>query len=201
MSATDRLSMGDVEVDIDDLLDRVENEPDTVAPDALQIVDLDRAARAVRRRADADKALAEAEDLYRTERERLDLWIEGERRRHGNRTRFLDACLQVFHRARLAEDPNGAKTIRLPYGELVARKAPDRVEVDETVFVPWAEKHDPGLLNPPKPRTPAKAEIKAQVGDIMADGTVVNRDTGEFLPGVTWVDGETRFTVKTEASR
>lgn len=192
-------NVGPIDVDLDDLLDRVENDPDTVGPSALQIVDLDRAARAVRRRYDADQALAEQEALYKAERERLDLWIEGERRRHGNRVRFLDACLEVFHRGRLAEDPKGAKTIRFPFGDLVARKTPDRVEVDEAVFVPWAETHAPGMLNPPKPRTPAKAEIKAAVGDIMADGTVVNADTGEFIPGVTFIDGQVRYTVKTEA--
>lgn len=199
MDTVDRNPIGPVDVDLDDLLNQVENDPDSVAPDALQIVDLDRAARAVRRRADADKALAEQEAVYKAERERLDLWIEGERRRHGHRVRFIDACLEVFHRARLAEDPTGAKTIRLPHGELVARKAPDTVRVDDDVFVPWAEKNAPDLLNPPKPRTPAKTAIRAAIGDIMADGTVVNADTGEFLPGVVFVDGEVRFTVKTEA--
>jgi hypothetical protein len=171
---------------------------DTSQPDATFTIDsLDKAIWAVRKIDQHRHRFAEATKAAGAERSRIDQWLEGERQRLATSTGHLETLLARYHADQLAEDPK-RKTIRTPAGDLVARKSPDRVEVDETVFVPWAERNAEDLLNPPKPRTPAKAEIKKRVGDIMSDGQVVNADTGEFLPGVLWVDGETTYKVVTD---
>lgn len=171
--------------------------PEHPFDDTFTIDTLDRAIWAVRKVDQHRRRFTEAVQAAAAERARIDQWLEGERQRFATSTIHLEALLRRYHADQLTEDPK-RKTIRTPAGDLVARKGPDRVEVDETVFVPWAETNAPDLLNPPKPRTPAKAAIKQRVGDIMSDGQVVNADTGEFLPGVVWVDGETAYSVRTD---
>lgn len=177
-----------------------------VADEAFVVDNLDKAAWAVAKIRRHRARLTEAEGTWTEWRKRIDDWIDGERHRAEQATSHLEHLLRRYHEQRITEDnPDAAtwadvkrsKTIRTPAGDLVARKAPDRVEVDEAVFVAWATDHAADMLTPPKPRTPDKRAIKAAVGEVMADGQVVDGVTGVFLPGVTWVDGDVTYTVTT----
>lgn len=183
-----------------------DDRPDT--PDGFVIDNLDKATWAVRKIAQHRRRRDEAVAAAQAERDRIDAWLVAELDRYDSSTAYLQDLLRRYHQQRISEDnptANGwaevkeSKTVRTPAGDLVARKAPDRVEVDEAQFVPWALTHAIDLLNPPKPRTPDKRAIKdlAELLTIMADGTLANAETGEFLPGVVWVDGDVTYTVKT----
>lgn len=163
---------------------------------AFEIDDLAKATWAVRKIAQHRARLAEAQQVADAERARINDWLEDERRRCEQGTVHLEGLLYRYHEGQLVEDPK-RKTIKTPAGDLVARKSPDSIDVDDAVFVPWAEANAPGLLNPPKAPTPAKAAIKKATGDVV-DGQVVFADTGEFLPGVAWVTGETTLKVVTD---
>lgn len=167
----------------------------------FRITTLEHANWAVRKIAQHRARLVEAQALYDTERARLDAWRDDQQARCDGAVEFLQALVRPFHEQRLTEDPKGARTVRLPAGELVARKAPDRLEVAPAEFVAWAQatRHDHLLRVTVAPDKPS---IKQAIGEIMADGRVVDADTGEFMPGVTHVDGAVRLSVKTpEAGR
>jgi hypothetical protein len=181
----------------------------------FQVTNLQQASWAVRKIAQHRRRLEEAEATYVAETAELDRWITDQRRRAEQATEFLGHLLRAYHEQRLAEDNPGfdpthvtaetwkavrhGKTIRLAAGELVARKSPDRVEVDpghQDDFIAWAEAtgHD-DLVNVTK--RPALTAIKQHVGDVMEDGRVVHEATGEFMPGVTWADGVVRYSIQT----
>lgn len=127
-----------------------------------------------RRAVEADEAVAQAQI------DQVNAWLE--RRRAARDTSYLEACLRQYHEARLAVDPK-AKTVSLPSGRLVARKAPDRVDVpDATAF--FAEQPDDSELvrhrfEPDKPSI--LKHIKA---------------TGEVPAGVEFLPGDVAFSVK-----
>lgn len=182
--------------DLDDQLNVALKDTQAAASSgAFQVTTLEHANWAVRKIAQHRAVLAESEALYDTERARLDAWRADQQARCADACEFLGGLLRRFHEDRLVDDPK-AKTIRLPAGDLVARKAPDRIDVDLDAFVPWAQAtgRDDLLRVKVEPDKPA---IRQAVGDVMEDGRVVHGDTGEFMPGVTWIDGDVRFSVNT----
>lgn len=138
-----------------------------------------------RRQLEADEAAAKAE------MERIAEWLD--KRRAAHDTSYVEACLRQYHEARLDRDPK-VKTIHLPAGTLVARKAPDRWEFDEDEFKAWAAEHRPDLL-----RTKVEVDRPASKKALVAgnDGRVVDFDSGEFLACVHVEPGGMTFAVKT----
>lgn len=59
-----------------------------------------------------------------------------------SRRAHLLASLEGYMRARHADDPK-LKSVALPAGKLRLRKVPDHLDVDETLFIPWAAEHAP----------------------------------------------------------
>lgn len=121
--------------------------------------------------------------------------IEDEKQRLATSTAYLRSLLEGWHRSILDADPK-AKTVRLPAGHLVARKAPDVVDIiDVDGFKAWAEVNAPDLLRttvaPDKPAIKKLAHV---------DGRVVD-DAGEVVPGVEWVEGAVAFKVDIKADQ
>lgn len=160
---------------------------------------LDKANWAVRRIAVATGRLAESEGFARRERERLELWLEGERQRAERSTAFLAGLLRRYHESRLAEDPK-AKTIRLPAGELVCRKASDAWDIDDAEFIAWAEANRREDLlrrkDPEVDRNAVKKALMPAIEPAPTDPVVVFDENGEVVPGVRVVGGEPTFKVK-----
>jgi hypothetical protein len=197
--------------ELDAQLDVALDDPEAASTsDTFQVTNLEQASWAVRKIAQHRAQLQEANEVYVAERERLDAYMRDAEGRCTKATEFLEGLLRRFHEERLAGEgahpaiatkeqwaKAKSKTIRLPAGQLVARRGTDRLDVDDERFVEWARAtgHD-HLLH--TTITPDKGEIKQAVGDVMEDGRVVDADSGEFMPGVTWVDGAVRFSVKTE---
>lgn len=188
-------------------------DPDTIAEvqSMFGVRDLAHADQVLRRLARVRRNLARAEDLYETQVAQLRQYIDAERHRAGQAEERLTWLLESFHRAVLAEDPK-AKTVRLPSGELVARKAPDRWDFDDEAFLAWAADHHPEFVRT-KVEVDKPTVKKALVGGVVdrdADnggglivarpGHVISAD-GEVVPGVEVTPGEVRFTAKTEVDR
>lgn len=191
----------------DELLDHVADVLDHDARDEGFVIDnLAKATWAVAKIRQHRRKLAEAEATAADWRARIDEFLADARARCANDTGHLEDLLRIYHQRCVDDDNPGwttwddvkhSKTVRTPAGDLVAKKTTDTVDVDAAVFVPWAIDHAPDLLNPPVDRTPAKVAIRKAVGHVMADGQVVDAVTGVFLPGVTWVEGDVTYTVKT----
>jgi hypothetical protein len=195
MTATDPIPTPDLDAQLDVALDDTDT---ATSSGAFSIDTLEQANWAVRKIAQHRARFDEAQALADAEHERVDAWLRDQRHSRDKATGFLEALLRRFHEQRLDADPK-AKTIKVPAGELTARKAPDRLEVDEEPFVAWARAtgHD-HLLRVTVAAN--KTEIRHAIGDVMADGRVVDGDTGEFMPGVLYVEGDVRFSVKTEGA-
>lgn len=138
------------------------------------LADVDRTLRAISWRR---RKIAQAEQVANAVIERTREHLEAERLRFD--PSYLEERLRGYHEARLADDPK-AKSLAFPAGTLRARKAPDRVEVDEDVFLPVA----PDDLVRVK-RSPDKTAIAAHV-----------KATGEVLPGVELVAGDVRYSIE-----
>jgi len=110
------------------------------------------------------------------------LWCERENAKYQRDTDFLESILKNYHKEKLAEDDTRI-TITLPAGQLTAHKKKDHLEVDPHIFVPYAEKERPDLLNTTS--TPKKAEIAKAF-----------KATGELFPGVKRVIGEREHEIK-----
>lgn len=93
------------------------------------------------------------------------------------------------------ENPDLARTYKLPGGRLIRRKAPDRVEVaDEDALVGWALENDRDAVTFKPKVTPFKG---ADYG-YSDDGRVVYLSDGEVVPGVRWVEGDDRYSVSVD---
>jgi hypothetical protein len=174
----------------------------------FRIDSLDVANWAVRRIAVHAAKLGEAEAFAQRERDRIELWLLGERERAEQSTAFLAGLLRQYHEARLAEngvdvrtvDRDGwekarDKTIRLPAGELVARRGEARWEMDEAVLIPYLRQHARELIRNPDPQIDKRA-VKAALQDrVTEDGFAVNGE-GEPIPGIRVHEPEVSFKVR-----
>ncbi|HEU5085695.1 MAG TPA: host-nuclease inhibitor Gam family protein [Acidimicrobiales bacterium] len=167
-----------------------------VAPDAADRVWADRMLAALRRRRRRVAGLeAVAAQRLADARAEIEGWLAGEMSKAANSTDWLESQLAQFHRAQLAADPRGAKTITLPSGVLKARKAPDSWEYrDEEAFVAWALGSAPDLVR--TEHSPKRADVKRACQVDPETGEV--RYGGEVVPGVAVDGGETTYTAVTE---
>ena len=121
----------------------------------------------------------------------IDDWEADQAERLGHDGAYFEGLLTEWHRKVLAEGPR-QKTVRLPHGELVARKAPDRFEVDDEAFVAWAKQAAPALVRVKE--EPDRQALRgyfsgAEPGQVLAD-----RATGEVLGDfVRLVAGEIHY--------
>lgn len=128
------------------------------------------------------RAVAADEAVAQSQIDQVNAWLE--RRRAAHDTSYLEACLRQYHEARLAADPK-AKTIHLPSGQLVARKNPDRVTVEDATAFFAEQGDDPALVR--VKYEPDKPSILRHV-----------KQTGHVPAGVTFVPGEVGFSVKAD---
>lgn len=179
---------------LDAQVDAILSDPEAASETGLfEVNNKDRANRAVWKIGRIQADLDDDEALFRAERARLDEWITDRRVRAEKAIEFLTTLTAGFHAIVLEEDPK-KKTIKLPAGDLTARKQPDQWVVDDPEYlIQWAEQagwrevirtRDPEVDRPALKRT----------FHVTPDG-VLSPD-GERVPGVTVVPGETKFVVK-----
>lgn len=148
----------------------------------------------VRRLARLRDRMAENVSVANSERQRVDIWLAGVNGRLDDQAKALEDALAAWHRALLADDPK-RRTIRLPFGKIVARKRPSRIEVDDDAFVPWAVANWPELVR--VRHTPDKPYIREHV-EFITDGSAGIAMDGEVIPGLARIEGEVAFSVDTD---
>jgi phage host-nuclease inhibitor protein Gam len=143
---------------------------------------------ALRKLAQARGRIIENQNLYATEVERLDAWLEDACKAPERDVTFFEALLRNWHEEQLAEDEK-RKTISLPGGKLEARQNPPSINVsDPDKFFAWAPEHRPEWVR--TKYEAVKSEIKKTGG--------VDPATGEIAPGVEVVPGDLRWKAVTE---
>lgn len=192
------MSLGELYDDLTDALtadatwNTGEGESQTFVIDSLEKADW-----AVRKIGQARRRYAEQKELARAEVERITEWAEAMAQRCEHDCSFFEELLARYHRDVLRDDPK-AKTIRLPSGELVARKKPDSLVTDGGVdTLVWAREHDATIVHESVDKNTLK-RLLAPSENVRPEGAeAVDKATGEVVPGVWFKTGETAFTVKT----
>ncbi|HEY1119713.1 MAG TPA: host-nuclease inhibitor Gam family protein [Acidimicrobiales bacterium] len=159
-------------------------------PDRIE--DHQGAERMVRSIARRRRQLARMEEVYKAEREHLDAWLA--RQRELLATTYFEECLAGYHQRLLEQDPK-AKTIHLPSGDLTARAGQPTWEIDDEVFITWAQSCGANSLLR-MTVSPDRAAIKTALQVNLEHGVTVDQ-AGEIVPGIRVTPGETSFKVKT----
>lgn len=197
------MSLGEL---YDDLTDHMTTVTEAGPPtgDGVFVVDsLEKADWAVRKVAQARRHLAEAADLANSERARIDEWLADQTARCEQKTAFFEELLARYHRDLLVDDPK-AKTVRLPSGDLVARKQPDSLVVDggdDTIEWVGIRFPDAVVVKRTVDKNALKRKLVAGENDRVEGTEAVDPETGQVVPGVWFKVGEVSFKVTTDGDR
>jgi hypothetical protein len=124
------------------------------------------------------------------EHRRIEEWLNQHNGTLEREAEYFEALLTTWHRTVLEDDPD-RKTINLPVGDLKARRQPEQWTFGPD-FTEWARVHRPDVVRTKyEPDVRAAKLLLARVG-----GAVVDKDSGEFVPGVQVEDGGTKFVVE-----
>lgn len=183
--------------DIDIMQEIDECPPGDVLPSApsWQIEDDSQADWALRRIAWHQQQIERRKQFVQREIERLQNYLEVETERHERSIRFFEAHLRAYFERLRAEGALGnRKTYRLPHGALQVRASGPKFERNDEQLLPWAKAV--GLVRIKEQPDWSAIKERLHVTDSLA---VVDRETGEVVPGVVVVEpaGET-FSVKVE---
>lgn len=114
-------------------------EYDTEQPtEAFRIENDELASWALRKFAALTSQMKRNERLAKLELDRIATWLDRENAKLVHQAEFFEEHLKDYGR----RERENRKTISLPYGKIKSRKTPERVEVDEAVFVPWAQENN-----------------------------------------------------------
>ncbi|WP_116996415.1 host-nuclease inhibitor Gam family protein [Desertimonas flava] len=156
-------------------------------------IGVDRAAELVHQYHRLGEDIAEAADMYQRAIDKLVDARNGHLEPLEAERDHIETVLRLWHAARYAED--GKATIKLPTGTLSSSKAQDAWTYhDESAFITWAKDNAPDALRQPEPppiqvaKTEARKSLEALIA-INDDGTVVDRSTGEIVPGLRVTPG------------
>lgn len=175
---------------------------DTTLPEEREregwhVTDLAGAEWAVRKVAHIDRELAEREKLAREEIERINTWLNAERKRLLTEREYFVSKLAEFHSVVIKEDPK-RKTIKLPHGELQIRKQQPEYVRDDLKLLDWVLANRPEFVE----QRPFLlwADLKAKTAVVSSDPLhpkLVDQETGEVVQGVTVILRPDKFEVKT----
>lgn len=181
--------MTDLAESLQAALDEV-GHPETERPSAAERFRVTTEAQAdwcLRKIAGLDSREQAAHALANAEMVRVQTWLDEQCRQIAGTRSYFAGLLEEWHRQLLAEDPR-RKTVKLPHGELAARRQPDRWEFTDE-FVTWAmaNAHEALRLRHEVDRQAAKELLTA-----LGDGRAATED-GTIAAGVTVTPGEIRF--------
>lgn len=135
---------------------------------------------AMRKYAALVQKIRENERIANAELERIAKWLEAENSKLASDASFFEEHLKDYGRRQRNEKDR--KSIKLPYGAIKSRQTQPRIEVDEAVFIPWAQQNQRDDLLSYAPPKPNKTALKAE-----AD-----------IPGVVVVEGSVSFSVEVD---
>jgi len=131
-----------------------------------------------------NKMIAEAEIA------RIEGWLEDVNSSLKNNIDYFTSLLIDYGHTQRESDKR--KTIKLPYGIISSKSGSDKWEVDNELFIPWADENAPDLVRIKK--EPKMAEIKANLKSL-EDGTILTSN-GELVPGLVVTPAVIEYKVK-----
>ncbi len=158
----------------------------------FQVKDKEQAEWCLRQISRLSKEQAEIESTAQAEIKKITTWKNDQTESIQKSISFFEYLLTNYHRQVLQENPK-AKTIKLPSGKLEARKAQPEFIRNKEEMLPWVEKNQPDYIV-------IKKDIDwAGLKKVLnyENGTGIDPDTGEVVPGLTVIDRGTAFRVKT----
>ncbi|WP_169713553.1 host-nuclease inhibitor Gam family protein [Paludifilum halophilum] len=124
--------------------------------------------------------------------EEIHLWLAEVTKEDREEIDRLEGLLREYHECRLKENPR-EKTVKRPFGKLMARKSPDKWDYREDDLLRWMKENRPDLVRVKEEPNKRNLKKKAQV----KDGWVYTED-GERVEGVMVTPGEIKFKVEVE---
>ena len=158
----------------------------------FKIKDLDAANWAFRKLAALEKKQLEYEDLAKKEKERIELWLQGETEKTNQSKRFFESLLEEYFYENKQIDPKFK--ISTPYGKVSSRKQQSQWEYDNEIVISSLKNAGLDSLIRIK-EEPSKSEIKKALH--VANGQVVTPD-GEIIEGIKVTERPDAIVIKVE---
>lgn len=160
--------------------------------------DVEQANRMLRQLGRARSELAEIDEAFQTEIDKLEARRDDLTAGPAIRATALEDTLVSYGLA--VRDKTGAKKVNMPHGTISTKAGTTSVDVtDADLFINWWEDTEqvkgfvvqPDL--PPRQiaKNPIKAAIKAGLLQVDDNGNIIVPSTGEMLPGIQLVTGAT----------
>lgn len=160
----------------------------------FEVDTLEKAAWAMRKLAHIRGKMAEIQTIADKEIMRIQYWADERKKDLEGDAHYFEGMLIAYHQRAFADDPK-TKTIKLPHGELAARKQPDDWRIMDETFIKCAK--ELGLMTLIRAKEePNKAEAKQVLKFDPATGKVIDPETGAVVDGVTVIPGGIKFSVK-----
>ncbi len=184
--------MSDLATSLEDHLEHATAPADLGGGERFFINDESSAEWAARKLSRAQARLTEINDLASEQIHRINDWADDVRKDPDRDVEFFTSLLTDWLR-KVRQDNPDTKSIKLPSATIKSRAGRTTVEVaDEQAFIEWALLNDEWLV------TTKRTANKRALGECPAtdDGHIVHEDTGEAIPGVGVVHGQTSYTVE-----
>lgn len=160
-----------------------------------KVTNLDSANWCLRKLAALKAKQQEIDKLGKAEVERITSWQKKQSEGLNRQAEFFTGLLEEYHRSELAADPR-LKTITTPYGEMHLRKQQPEWKFFDEIVTDWLWKNRSELVRVKIDYLPKKDEVKKQVK--IVGNQVVDKTTGEVVPGVAVYPRAEAFSVKVE---
>jgi phage host-nuclease inhibitor protein Gam len=151
----------------------------------------EKASWALRKLAKIRKEMAENQAIAEAEIKRTQEWLEEVNGALEKDAEYFSNLLQVYHRSVLEEDPK-AKTIKLPFGTLKARKQEPEYIRDEEKLLAWTKVNHPDAIKVKESVDWSK--LKETISNV-ENGLAITED-GEVIEGVKVVERGVKFVVE-----
>jgi phage host-nuclease inhibitor protein Gam len=151
----------------------------------------EKAVWALRKLAKIRREMEENQSIADKEIERIKAWLEDVNGALQKDAEYFENLLQAYHRMVLEENPK-AKSIKLPYGTLKARKQEPEYIRDEEKLLTWTKANRPEVVKVKESVdwSALKKTIVSTVGGVAVD------DNGQVIEGITVVDRGIKFSVE-----
>jgi hypothetical protein len=150
-------------------------------------------------KANVERKLADLNAAHASAVARLEAFTVPRRGNLAQHIGWLDEALEMYHRVKIAEGPEGNITIVLPTGVLKSGTwGGDKwVVTDQAAYDAWILANLPGAVEPQPPKI-KHGEAKKLLKDAqVSDGRVMLKD-GTVVPGLTIEKAERQFKPKSE---
>lgn len=138
-----------------------------------------------------DKKIAETNDLFESEKMRIESWRDKQNKAHANNREFLLGLITAY----VIEEKNKNPEFKLstPYGSAYVKKSPDKWTYDEVELKKWLKDNKPEFIVTVE--NVDKKGLKEHYKTI-AGGKVIDLDTGLIVDGIEVVEGENAVVTK-----